>query len=373
MSTDKQPAKKVVTKTQHATNAIAQTVPEFFFLYDLRVNTITYLSPQFYDLAQPSLPDSLYEQLKTHIHPEDHEQLANFFTDLVPKNNYTGKIELRSSSKMEHIRCLEIYTYPVGQPQDGEEITELVGHIQDVTSRNNRLELLEQENQKLDHIIKILGHDLRSPFNKISLIADLLKRNMTDEEYRRHSRFLTMLEDIKGHSVALLEQLLNLASVQGEAKHIQFKRFDARELVDQAIENYSLQAKVKKIKLVAHKPDIQVAITADQLLLEQVVKNLMNNALKFTPAGGQITLRIKLFEPEKMELTVTDTGIGIAPKDIPHLFKEFTRIRKQGLNGEPSVGLGLAICKQIITLHKGKIWVEIPETGGTRFIIQVPC
>ena len=360
-------------ENKNAIKAIAQTVPEFFFIYNLNQQTITYISPQFYQLSKQDLPEGLYQQVRCHIHPEDREQFDCLFTDLSPKNNYSGKIELRSNGNLDSIRSLEIYTHPVGDLKKDPNIDELVGHIQDITDRNKRLKLLEKENKKLDQIIKILGHDLRSPFNKISLIADLLRRNMSDDEVKKHSRLLNMLEEVQGHSMILLEQMLHLASVQGEAKHIQFERFDARELVDSAINTFSLQAEEKDVKLTGKKPDIQVAINADQLLLEQVVKNLMNNALKFTPAGGTVTIEARLFAPEKLELIVTDTGIGIAEEDLPHLFKEFTRIKKKGINGEPAIGLGLAICKQIVTLHQGKIWAESTLGKGTKFVVHVPC
>jgi two-component system sensor histidine kinase VicK len=141
--------------------------------------------------------------------------------------------------------------------------------------------------------------------------------------------------------------------------------------VDSVVESFQVFLHEKKIACTVDAPDFAVVAVVDKLLLEQALGNLVSNALKFTPSGGQISLRIKKAE-EKIEIEVEDNGIGIPAAHISDLFKEFSKIRRKGLKGEKSTGLGLAIARQIIRLHNGSVSVKSQEGEGTTFTVELP-
>ncbi len=115
----------------------------------------------------------------------------------------------------------------------------------------------------------------------------------------------------------------------------------------------------------------KIYVPIDEYKFIQVINNLISNAIKFTPDGGVITVRIKP-EKETVQISVSDTGVGIPEHLQEGLFEKFTKARRPGLKGEPSVGLGMSIIKTIVEWHGGKIWFESKENKGTTFHIELP-
>ena len=348
---------------------ITETVPEFFFVYDLAKKKITFLSPRFFEIAGGS-PSSLKAQgLRSYIHPEDESTFDNFFDNLSAENNFTNRIELRTNQELGGIRWVEINTFPV--EDDESSVKEVVGHIVDITDKKERISLLEREQQKLDSVLKILAHDLRTPFGQVYMIADILKEMMDEKDLERYGIYIGMLKNLGNRSLNLLDNLLRLVALQEGTLSLDLKKHDLQKLIENMVEAYEINLSEKKINWEVEGPGFAVVAEVDGLLLEQALSNLLSNALKFTPPGGNIWLRIAK-KDNKAIIEIEDSGIGIPENHIPDLFKEFSKIRRKGLKGEKSTGLGLAICKQIIKLHKGRISVKSQENKGTRFTVTLP-
>lgn len=348
---------------------ITETVPEFFFVYNLLQKKVTFVSPQFYELAGESLDGSKKIGLRSYIHPEDQEAFDHFFTQLSKKNDFTHRIELRTHEDLGDIKWIEINTFPV---DNGEKAVEqVVGHIIDITVKKDRIVLLENEQEKLDSVLKILAHDLRAPFSQVYLIAEILRNMMSEEENEKFGMYIGMLQQLGNRSLSLLDNLLRLVALQEGTLSLDLKKHDLREVLYNIKEAFKVNLEEKQISCSIQKPDFAVVAEVDFLLLEQAISNLLSNSVKFTPDGGDIFLRIS--QQEKVaKIEVEDSGIGIPEKHVPDLFQEFPKIRRKGLKGEKSTGLGLAISKQIIKLHKGTIHVKSQENKGTRFIITLP-
>lgn len=359
--------------TSHIYKVITETVPEFFFVYDLLSQEIKFVSPRFFELIEENPPKQpLHLFFKEYIHPDDRTRFDQFFQDLSIKNDYTARIELRVNQELSTLEWIELHTYPI--ENDGtQEVTQIVGHILDISERKKRYQVLQQENEQLDNVLKILAHDLRAPFSQVYMLSDIMRDQMTAEELQRFGNYLNMLQQLGQRSLTLLESLLRLTALKEESKHLDVKQLDARDVVFSVAEQHQLELEARQQQLEIDVPDVVVTILADRLLLEQALNNLVSNASKFTPGGGRIVLRLRMPKPEHAIFEVTDSGIGIEKENIPHLFKEFTRIRKRGIRGEKPVGLGLAICQQIIRLHKGTIQVQSEPGRGTTFTVSVPA
>lgn len=348
---------------------ITETVPEFFFVYDLVEKKIVFVSPQFYELADGHEGSDHNERLRSYIHPKSQQEFDRFFDDLSSENDYAGRVELQTGEDMGNIKWVELFTFPVDDEVN--EVRQVVGHILDITDKKEKMSVLKEEHEKLDSVLKILAHDLRAPFSQVYMIADILKRMMTEEEKDRYGSYIGMLQNLGNRSLVLLDNLLRLVSLQEGTLTLDLKKHDLRKLVDSVMENFQVNFSEKSISCTIKAPDFAVIMEVDKLLLEQAISNLVSNALKFTPAGGEVSINIRQ-EGKEVLMEVNDNGIGIPEGHIPDLFKEFSKIRRKGLKGEKSTGLGLAISQQIVQLHGGKISVKSKVGVGTTFTIEMP-
>lgn len=349
---------------------ITETVPEFFFVYSLLQKKITFVSPRFYELADAGEEAPHDEKFKSYILAEDQPTFEQFFKDLSPENNYTHRIELRTKESLGDISWVELNTFPV-EEEYGTRAELVVGHIIDITEKKERIEVMQQEQQKLDSLIKILAHDLRGPFSQVYMVSDILRNMMNEEEEKRFGLYLGMLKKLGNRSVVLLDNLLRLVGLQEGSLNLDLKKHDLRSILGAVLESYQLNIQEKGITGRLEAPDFAVVAEVDRPLLEQAFSNLLSNAVKFTPEGGGIHVRLQQ-QHDQTIIEVQDSGIGIPASHIPELFKEFSKMRRKGLKGEKSTGLGLAIAKQIIILHKGDISVESKEEQGTTFKVILP-
>lgn len=348
---------------------ITETVPEFFIIYNLPRRKITFVSPQFFEIVNKDQENPHQESLRSYIDPRDQEAFDSFFEDLSGENHYSARAELRTHQNLTNIRWVEINTFPV---EPGEkEVEQVVGHIVDITDKKERITLLENEQEKLDSVLKILAHDMRAPFTQVHMIADILQNMMNEGEQEKFGMYIRMLQQLGNRSLTLLDNLLRLVALQEGTLSLELKKHDLRQVVKEVSEGFRVNMLEKQINFLLEAPDYAVVCEADVLLLEQALGNLISNAVKFTPDNGKIFLRISQ-QGKTAKIEVEDNGIGIPEKHIPDLFKEFSKIRRKGLKGEKSTGLGLAITRQILKLHQGQIKVKSKEHNGTCFVMTMP-
>ena len=169
-----------------------------------------------------------------------------------------------------------------------------------------------------------------------------------------------LISDLRDISLAESGQLeLNLTST------------DMVELVRRVVSNYEINAREKNIRIKLEKEPQISEIEADTIRMEQVISNLLTNAIRHTPSSGSISVTIKNDEGG-LAISVADTGEGIAPEDLPHVFERFYRSGSSRSRKEGGTGLGLAIVKQMVEAHGGKVWVESKRGTGSIFSILLP-
>jgi heavy metal sensor kinase len=216
------------------------------------------------------------------------------------------------------------------------------------------------------------AHELRSPLTAVQSSVDVaLERQRSAEEYQE---LLYSISDECRHLATLVNQLLQLA--ESESKELpriqQPVRLD--EIVQRSLEMFEPVADERGVKLVA--ADVsETLIEGDRQQLRQVVTNLIDNAIKFTPSGGKVTIQLQQDRPQSLTtLTVADTGIGIAPEELPRIFERFYQVDKARarVGSARGNGLGLSICRAIVAAHRGTIDVHSETGRGTRFRITLP-
>lgn len=243
--------------------------------------------------------------------------------------------------------------------------------------------LSETLNRLLDRIGRYLqqrrdflansAHELRTPLAAIrSSIEVALVGSRTVGEYEE------LLTDILEESASLellVNQLLLLSEAETERLKVIKERVQFDELVERAIDMFGGVAEYREIKLAC--PALPSAIVqGNRQHLRQVIYNLLDNALKFTPAGGRVTVQLKVNSAQDdIEFSVRDTGPGIPEADLPHVFDRFFQVHrpKTGTAEKRGTGLGLSICQAIVQAHDGTIEVSSKAGDGTRFTVHLPC
>lgn len=171
----------------------------------------------------------------------------------------------------------------------------------------------------------------------------------------------------------LVSNLLDLGRIEAGIG-LQIDKVSVVEITEEVLNSLQLQAVQKNIRLVQESENggDALVIDADRALVQQALHNLVENAIKYTPVGGQVKVRIE-GRPNSVQVEVHDTGIGIAPLDQPHLFEKFYRSGRREAYQQRGTGLGLAIVKSIVERHGGRIWVDSQLGKGSIFTFEVPC
>ena len=247
--------------------------------------------------------------------------------------------------------------------------------LEDISDRRTLELSLKRLYDAQETILHLVTHDIKTPIAHIQLLADLLQRQAHAPgkpaacgHAEDTTRYLALIHQACAEANKLLRDVLFLGSL--DANHLKKQAIDLNAFLEQRLEPHRLQAHAKDLALTLDLPAQVVHANLNADVFGRVVDNLVTNALKFTPAGGQVTVGLQ--EPAgRVLLTVRDTGIGIPQALQAELFEKFSPSARAGVAGEPSTGLGLFITKQIVQLHRGKLWVECQEGAGACFFVEL--
>jgi signal transduction histidine kinase len=184
-------------------------------------------------------------------------------------------------------------------------------------------------------------------------------------------RSAKIISDESNRVLRLVQELLDLSRIESGQVSMRQEEVDLRELFEHVGEVFALRAEEAGVRL-----DVAVQgharILGDFDRLEQVLNNLLDNALRYTPAGGSVGVGCRDLQPGTLQVTVSDSGPGIPAQDLPHLFERFYRSANQGSTSRKGYGLGLAISREIVRAHGGEIWATSEEGHGTTFVFTLP-
>jgi two-component system phosphate regulon sensor histidine kinase PhoR len=269
-----------------------------------------------------------------------------------------GALQIQLSNRKEKILAVDVV--PILSPEGGPQGALAV--FQDVT-RLKELEKIRQD------FVANVSHELRTPITTIKAYAETLLDGTLKEEVA--SRFVSVIKKHADRLSKIVEDLLLLSKI--EARGFQFEReiLPVDDLICDAFDLVKERAERKKIVLSSGKLTPRLAVEADRNHLEQVLINLLDNAIKYTPEGGTILLSVIEKEAD-IEFSVQDNGIGIPKEDLPRIFERFYRVDKGRSQEQGGTGLGLAIVKHIVQGHGGKVWVESEIGKGSTFYFTLP-
>jgi signal transduction histidine kinase len=254
--------------------------------------------------------------------------------------------------------------------ESDEAILTQLAQMCSVALENARLYKAAQDATRArDDLVAIVSHDLRNPIHTINMAASFLLDVAPAEDRRVTSRRqLDVIRRSANRANRLISDLLDVARIQAGGLAVEPVPVEAASLVQEAVEAATPLASGKKLTLRREVPEDLAAVCSDRERVLQVFGNLIGNAIKFTPEGGQITVRAEN-ETEHVRFAVCDTGPGIPPEHLPHVFDRYWQAKSTAKLG---TGLGLSIAKGIVEAHGGRIWVESEPGQGASFLFTLP-
>ncbi len=248
-----------------------------------------------------------------------------------------------------------------------ERTRELQQVLAELSRKGRQLEVASQH--KSDFLAN-MSHELRTPLNAIIGFSQVLRQGLFGPVNAKQEEYLDDILSSGNDLLSLINDVLDLSKVEAGQVELEVATFSLREALERGVVMVREPAANKGVGLsLALAPDVDV-VDGDERRLRQVVYNLLSNAVKFTPGGGCIDVASFRVNGE-VQVSVTDTGPGIAPEDRERIFEEFQQT-DVGVDQREGTGLGLAVSKRLVELHGGRIWVESEPGHGSRFVFTLP-
>ena len=240
---------------------------------------------------------------------------------------------------------------------------------------------LERTTRVKSEFLANMSHELRTPLNAIIGFSEILEDGLYGALNERQKTYAFHIYNAGKHLLSLINDILDLSKVEAGKMEVEVSRFPIRAALDSSIVMLKEKALKHGLALsIEIDPEADIHIEADERKIKQILFNLMSNAVKFTPDGGRVMVRVRMAafqneggEQRMLEVSIEDTGIGIKEEDLPRLFGEFTQLHKSVLTKKfEGTGLGLALTKRLVELHHGSIGAESEFGKGSRFYFTLP-
>jgi PAS domain S-box-containing protein len=306
---------------------------------------------------------------KKFMHPDD----VKAINDVVRKALYSEDSSLSIEHRIIHfdgdIRYI-LARFVFQKNEKGNTILSY-GVNQDITTiKKAELELRELNSVK-DRFFSILAHDLRSPLSSFVGLTEVLSEDFLTMEKSEVKNMIEKMKKSATNIYSLLENLLEWSKVMRNQVEFTPEKFNLKKKVEESTGVLSENAGKKRIGIEINIPD-DIEVIADKHMFDGIIRNLVSNSIKFTPAGGSITITTDYESDHSIKISISDTGIGIPPELKSKLFILNEMTSRPGTDGESSSGLGLVLCKEFIEKHGGKIWVESEAGMGSTFSFTIP-
>jgi cell cycle sensor histidine kinase DivJ len=253
----------------------------------------------------------------------------------------------------------------------------LIATLRDATvqhARETALEAARAEAESLNagksRFLANMSHELRTPLNAVIGFSDIMRQRLFGPLPERYAEYAQLIHESGGHLLDLINDVLDMSKIEAARYELHRESFDAREAVSAALRLVRLQAHEAGISMRGLLPADPVTVDADRRALKQITLNLLSNALKFTPAGGAVTVTLQADGP-MLELLVADTGVGVAPEDLKRLGRPFEQVGDAGRKAM-GTGLGLSLVRAFAELHGGSMAIESALGEGTAVTVRLP-
>lgn len=272
----------------------------------------------------------------------------------------TGPDEVELINKNGEKVIIETRTFPV--TIDGKDMMLATGR--DITEQK------QVENAK-NNLLSNISHELRTPLTSIEGYTKFMLSGKLGEVPEKHKKCLDVIDEESGRLKTLIDNFLDLMTIDAEGLRMKLRQIAVPEVIDSLISSLNLQLEMKGVSFTTDITPDTGFIWGDENRLHQLFSNLLSNAIKFTPHGGSIKIRSRE-EDSRIIIEVEDTGVGIPANELPHVFSRFYMVDASPSRKYGGVGLGLAICNEIVEAHGGHMEVESKVGKGSIFRVELP-
>jgi two-component system, chemotaxis family, CheB/CheR fusion protein len=332
--------------------------------------TVDYYNNNVLDFEGIVLIDGQYHWTPV-LHEEDLEKTVNAWNEAM-KNGNTYEIEHRVKIKNKGFRWFLSRAVPA-KDENGNLIKwyGTATDIDDIKKFEEQLKIAQEDTNllmaKKDEFIGIASHELKTPLTTIKASLQIVQGLLKEQNYELTQQLISKTESNVDKLTGLINDLLNVSKIQSGHLQLNYTTFFAKDLVESCLDQISFQTKNHQIEI---KGNSNKVIMGDKYRLEQVLCNLITNAIKYSTQGKQVILETKN-DDTHFEVSVTDFGIGIPSHKLPFIFDKFFRVEKNSMNYQ-GLGLGLHIAKEIVERHGGTISAKSEEGKGSCFSFKVP-
>ncbi len=266
-------------------------------------------------------------------------------------------------------------------PKESSEQSTHVGYSAELMRLSDEIFRLKKDKENLqeqlkfkDQVLAMLAHDLRSPLTAASIAVETLELAQTQEDSEKRQKLITQLFHQTRNQFRVMNRLITDILQASKSINAQF-RVERTEvflprLAKEIVAQYNEVLREKSLTLIEDIPQDVPPVYGDEELIRQVIVNLIDNAIKYTPGGGEITLSILHRTSQKIQVSVCDTGPGIPEEKQERIFEGHFRLQRD--QGKEGYGLGLSLCRKIIRVHYGQIWVDSVPGQGSYFHFTLP-
>ncbi len=235
-------------------------------------------------------------------------------------------------------------------------------------------EFAEEATKAKSEFLANMSHELRTPLNSILGFSDVMKNEMAGPVTDPQKEYLNDIHESGVFLLDLINDILDLSKIEAGKMELDLSQFDLKTLIEGSLVMFKEKAMKHRIKVAIDIDEGISDINADERKIKQVVFNLLSNAMKFTPDGGSVSVTAQVSKDRKdyIEISIEDSGIGISPEDQKRLFQPFQQLESTLTKEHQGTGLGLNLCKKIVELHDGMIWVKSEVGKGSEFAFVIP-
>ena len=343
--------------------------------WDLASNTLTWDATMFDIYGLPPMVPMPFARWSAAIHPDDLPAVEATLQRAIHEKGQAAadfRVVLADGS-FRRVSAVERVIL-----DERGNVSRVIGVDMDVTERKEAAEALEQSRQAQiqfkDAFLSHVSHELRSPLTAIKQFSSILLSGVAGELNKEQHEYQQIVQRNIGQLQAMIDDLLEVTRLETGKLTVEPDRVSISDAVTDALDTLRGTARGKGITLSGDVPaDLPLAY-ADQTRLRQILIILLDNAIKFTPDGGSVAIRARLLEQERscLLLEVSDTGDGISPEVGERIFERLYQVSEPGTASRKGLGLGLYICKELVTRQGGRIWVESQPEKGSIFSFTLP-
>ncbi|MBG1242745.1 hybrid sensor histidine kinase/response regulator [Nostoc sp. NZL] len=347
-----------------------------------------YTNPRYQAICGLKAAESLEKGWLESVHLEDRERAVSSWSNYIREGRDYSE-EFRFQTAQGIIRWVQVRSSPMLSGQG--ELLGYVGTLEDITERKQAEEVraqiireqtarqeAEAANRMKDEFLAVLSHELRTPLTSMLGWSKILRSKKLDD--KATSRALEAIERNATSQMQLIEDILDVSRIIRGQLRLNVSAVNLITVMEAALEAVRPLAEPKDIKLNTVLDTSVGSVYGDPARLQQVVWNLLTNAIKFTPKGGRVEVNLSIVCGEEQQTTykyaqiqVIDTGIGISSEFLPKVFERFRQADSTTTRSHNGLGLGLAIVRHLVELHKGTIFAQSPGTGeGATFTVRLP-